>query len=46
MEESKIQEDLFDTIFILRHGQRADKVFQSNVEYENKADPPLTKVGE
>lgn len=44
--ESLIKEDLFDTIFILRHGQRADTVYNPEIEYKNKQDPPMTRLGE
>eukprot|EP00347_Sterkiella_histriomuscorum_P012525 403368242 len=54
MERSKsptnttLQENLLDTIFLIRHGQRADQVYQesgSAIGYENKADPPMSKIG-
>ncbi|CDW91389.1 UNKNOWN [Stylonychia lemnae] len=37
--------DLYDTIYILRHGQRADKVHEPGVTFENKDDPPMTEIG-
>lgn len=42
---SILEEELFDTIFIVRHGQRADKVLDSGIDFYNKSDPPMTKIG-